>query len=120
MPVNTAKAKDSGSSDKVVFGGETTDNSIAMTDQLKNMKSFCAFGIMEAAETTLAGGMAGGIGGTVIGAGTSIVRHIIGSTGGPGFIASSLIGGAIGTAAGGTLGLIGGLFSGWDNNPQYE
>lgn len=98
MPVKTAKAKDCGYSDKVVLGGKTTDNTIAMADQLKNIKaSSTASAIlsheMEPVEVAVVGGVVGMVG-------TAFAENILGGFGMLGNIGFALFGGALGALAG--------------------
>ncbi|MEQ8171916.1 MAG: hypothetical protein ABRQ38_23695 [Candidatus Eremiobacterota bacterium] len=98
MPVNTAKAKDSGSSDKVVLGGETSDNTIAMTDQLKNMKAgSTASAILSYKMGPVEVAAVGGVVGIV---GTAFAENILGGFGMIGNIGFALFGGAVGALAG--------------------
>lgn len=59
----TPKAKETASSDQVVLGGNTTDNTLSMGDQLKNMKSF-GFDLFDitASPLSVIGGGAGAVG----------------------------------------------------------
>ena len=98
MPVNTARAKDSGASDKIVLGGETTDNNIAMADQLKNMKaSSTAPAILSHKMNPVEVAAVGGVVGIV---GTAFAENILGGFGMIGNIGFALFGGAVGALAG--------------------
>jgi hypothetical protein len=99
----TLKAKNEGPSDKVTLGGNETDNTLSMANQLKDMKAFDGqlFGSMleHGVDTCV-----GAVGGAAVGAiGTAIVSNIAG-VGGWGTLGLSLLGGAAGTVAGGVIG----------------
>ncbi len=98
MSANTAKAKDNGASDKVVLGGETTDNNIAMTAQLKNMKAGSTASAILSHKMEPAGVAA--VGGVVGMVGTAFAENILGGFGMLGNIGFTLFGGAVGALAG--------------------
>ena len=97
----TPKAKETGSSDQVVIGGNSTDNSLTMADQLKNMKSFGESGGFDKIIFGGIGAVAGGAIGTI---GTAVVVNAVGGVGGWGTLGLSLLGGAIGTVVGSKIG----------------
>lgn len=100
----TPKAKEAGSGDQVVLGGNSTDNSLSMADQLKNMKSFDGTAMGDVLGHAF-GAAVGAVGGGVIGSvGTAIVVNIAGGVGGWGTLGMSLLGGAVGSVAGGIIG----------------
>jgi len=104
QPKFTPKAKEAGSGDQVVLGGNVTDNTLSMADQLKNMKSFDGAAAGEILSKVVCGGI-GAVGGGVVGSvGTAVVVNIAGGVGGWGTLGLSLLGGAVGTVAGGIIG----------------
>jgi len=104
QPKITPKAKETGSGDQVVLGGNVADDNMSMADQLKNMKSFDGAAMGDALGHMFGAGI-GAVGGGVIGSvGTAVVVNIAGGVGGWGTLGLSLLGGAVGTVAGGIIG----------------
>ena len=96
----TPKAKETGSSDQLVLGGNVTDNSLTMADQLKNMKSYDS----SIANACIGAGVGSVVGGVIGSLGTAVVVNIAGGVGGWGTLGLSLIGGAVGTVVGSKIG----------------
>jgi hypothetical protein len=100
----TPKAKEAVSGDQVLFGGHLTDNSLSMADQLKNMKSFDGAAAGDILGKIIYSGV-GAVGGGAIGSiGTAVAVNIAGGVGGWGTLGLSLLGGAVGSVAGGIIG----------------